>query len=348
MPSRREVAVVTAEAFPADGALPQLPAACDPDHVGRLLAGHLRPPGAVGVERCDLQAVRHRPGRRTVLEYRLTVVTPDGEARPCWPVTGLLFAAPGRARAVARGLDREAAGRGAWPAPLAPVAFLDELDMVVLAYPIDRRLTALPVLAGGPPPPIAAALAARAGADAGAAHVWHTELVRYRPQRAATLRLTLVGDGAPVQRFYAKLRPPGAVAGAGHGWAAGGPFRTAAPLLRAQAGQVAVSPELPGTPLDRWILEGRDARGALEQVADALAALHRGDATRARPARRVPAAGHVAALSRAAADVRWARPDLASALSAIVAATAHALDGGLAAPVHGRLEPDHVLLGADG
>ena len=147
-PSRREVAVVTAEAFPADGALPQLPAACDPDHVGRLLAGHLRPQVAVGVERCDLQAVRHRPGRRTVLEYRLTVVTPDGEAGPRWPVTGLLFAAPGRARAVARGLDREAAGRRAWPAPLAPVAFLDELDMVVLAYPFDRRLTALPVLAG--------------------------------------------------------------------------------------------------------------------------------------------------------------------------------------------------------
>ena len=41
-----------------------------------------------------------------------------------------------------------------------------------------------------------------------------------------------------------------------------------------------------------------------------------------------------------------ARPRLRAV--GIVAATAHALDDGFAAPVHGRFEPDHVLLGPDG
>jgi phosphotransferase family enzyme len=320
------------EAFPADAALPALAQAFDPAAMVAHLAHGLR----ARVDACTIGTFRHRPGRRTIVKY--TVDVPGVAA--AWPVTGTIYPDAERAARHASELAEQAASVTAWSAPFAPVGVVPELSMTLQVYPFDAKLPALRELAAGLPGEVACELAeASLGTrDAG----WTTELARYRPGLAATLRCS-ARDGDRVARFYAKVAA-GAADDTGDTWLQGrdelAGFRIARPARAFEALGAVVTPELAGTPLDELVARG-EGEAAAANVARRLVGLHRGDV---RPEARFTAAQHVAALERAAGFVAWARPDLAARAQRIVAAVERAMDDGALAPAHRDLKPDHVLV----
>jgi hypothetical protein len=331
-------------AFPADPGLPEFAIACDPRRMTALLRRHLRPRAGAQIDGCTLEEFRHRPEKRSVLRYRLALS--GAPERRAW-VTGALYRperAPGRARALA---DKMAAAPPAgprWEGPFDPVAFLPEVGMVVQVYPFDRRLPALPLLADGPTPELAAMLARAAGVERARPHRWSSERVRYRPELCAVFRHTLDAGGA-LHRFYVKLysRSGPSPVERRSGPRAGriGPF--AVPRVVAELpelGALALS-EVAGTPLDRLLVQGEGVAAAGRVVGAALAAFHlEADP----PEQHLTAADERAGIERSQRMLRWARPDLAPAIARIAERAGAALVDVPAFATHGDLKLDHVLL----
>jgi hypothetical protein len=217
--------------------------------------------------------------------------------------------------------------------------------MVVQVFPFDHRLPALRRLAPGPTPALAALLTAAAGAPAGTAQRWTSEPVRYRPQRCAVLRHTLHA-GRSAERFYVKFHAKDADleaarrAAALAGSAAG--FAVPRPLLELTESRVVVTTEVPGTPFHRVIARGQGIEDAARAVASALVTFHRDTEP---PARAFTVADELAELERAAALVRWARPDLHRTVTRLGARVEGDLCDVPACATHQDLKPDHILLG---
>jgi hypothetical protein len=331
---------VSVHAFPADPRLPEFEIACDPRRMAALLRRHLRPRAGVRIEGCALEEFRHRPEKRSVLRYRLALS--GTRQRRAW-VTGALYPperAPGRARALADKMASAPAAGPGWEGPFDPVAFLPEVGMVVQVYPFDRRLAALPLLADGPTPELAAMLARAAGVERSGGHRWSSERVRYRPELCAVFRYSLDAGGA-VHRFYLKLySQSGAAPGERRGGARIGPF--AVPRVVAELpelGALALS-EVPGTPLDRLLADGEGVPAA-RVVGAALAAFNL-DTTP--PERRLTAADARSGIERSQRMLEWARPDLAPAVAGVAERAGAGLVDGPVFATHGDLKLDHVLL----
>jgi hypothetical protein len=331
---------LTARAFPADPGLPEFAVACDPRRMAELLRRHLRPRAGARIDGCTLEEFRHRPEKRSVLRYRLAVS--GAPERQSW-VTGALYRperGPGRARALAEKMAAAPAAGSALDGPFDPVAFLPEVGMVVQVYPFDRRLPALPLLADGPTPELAAMLARAAGVERSDAHRWSSQRVRYRPELCAVFRYSLAAGGG-VHRFYVKLYSEGGAAPSERRDGGRiGPF--AVPRVVAELpelGALALS-EVAGTPLDRLLVEGDGVRAA-RVVGAALAAFN---LEAPPPERRLTAADERAGIERSQRMLDWARPDLAPAIARIAERAGAGLLDGPAFATHGDLKLDHVLL----
>jgi hypothetical protein len=294
---------------------------------GEAVARHVAPfivGGAGGtIDGCACVRAKYRVGDSLRTVYRLRV---DGADR--W------LAARTLSGERAHHAVRDALASAAPAAPLRPVAHVPALGAVFYAFPNDRKIAGLRVLAGG------AALEGAFGVRAS------TELVAWAPESAATARC-LAADGSVIA--YAKLYAgdQAAVTDAVHAAllrAAGG-LDERAPLLPRVLGRsdraLLLEPIVGPTLL---ALRGEARADALERFGAALAVLHGLPVP--------PAAPDFDRLSderlATAADVvARARPDLAAearALAADLAAGVRALGAQPDACLHGDPHPGNAIV----
>ncbi len=350
-----------AEPSPVAPGFPQLEVANDPERMREVLQHYLRPldGNAVEIRACRVSYARIRGGARCMLEYTLRLGEPATGREWDQVVTGVIYAGGRTGRTWAR-LARAAPPRvlpGAFP-PLAPFAYVPDLDLLLQVFPHDHRLPALALLMAGPPPELEAKLRPAFGPGDRRVEGWSAESVRYRVDKRATVRLTArVREGATGEvaerRFYAKVyreEEEGAHAyqvlrdlrdQTGGGEAG---FRIARPVTYVNGLRTLVQEEAPGTSLDDILLRGEGAIPAMRRAARALAALHLGNMV---PARRRPLRDELARLSQARELLRAAHPHLASEIEGVVGAVVAGLAEVAPRPTHCDFRPLHVLLDGD-
>lgn len=341
------------EPFAADPAFPGLAFAGDVDSMRDLFAEHLRPVGETPYEisGCNLFRVRYRKGARCVLQYSLDLSDPtSGTTRTQW-VTGVMYA-NGKARRKWEKLRKSAQEVPATDPAFEPVAFLPELDMLVEVFPYDRRLPGLPLLMAGPSPEIESALLADFGEDWRTVG-WDAELVRYRSELGATVRVSLRATEAATgnteeRRFYAKAYNDETGEAAGRvldtlreaAEASETAFVVEGAVAYLEEPRILLQREIPGVTLRDRLLRDDDAEDALRLAARAVAQLH---TSRVEVPRLHPLQREVLVLERTGRLLMWARPDLAPRIDETVRAIVSALDDVPPAPTHRDLKLDHLL-----
>jgi aminoglycoside phosphotransferase len=190
--------------------------------------------------------------------------------------------------------------------PLPPVAHVPALDAVAWAFPNDRRLVRLPLLARRSP-----------ALDALVGHPVTPRLVAYCAERSATAQCidadgqvrgyakVHFGDGAERER----LRLEQAAADLG----SDDPHLRVPRVIGAADGALAVE-AIPGRRLDT--LDGAELPAALERLGAALASLHERAAVPERRFERLD----VERLAKAVGVIARARPDVATAAARLLAA----------------------------
>jgi hypothetical protein len=358
--NRREPA--SAGQFPEDPSFPQLEAARDPELMREVFQGHLRPLGGeeYQVRECRVSRIRH-PANQCIVEYALRLEDlGTGYNRSQW-VTGVMHAEEGRTRRMWEKLRRSEPERetpeNTYPA-FEPFSYLPDLGMLVQVFPYDRRLSALPLLMAGPPPELTPLLLARFGPGDWKTEAWDVEPIRYLAEKRATLRLTVrVQDAmtgrAEERRFYAKVyssekqaeqvyqvtRALWDKASAGEA-----PFTVGRPIAYLSDLQTLVQEEVLGTSLLDMLRQEDEATLTVRRVARALAALHL-ERVEAAPQRRLPRKEVV--LERRGELLQQVCPHLEPRIEEIVGVVNAGLEEVRAAPTHGDLKPEHILLDGD-
>jgi hypothetical protein len=345
---------VIVEPFAADPAFPGLALAGDEDAMRTLFARHLRPLGDVPYEilSCKLSRVRYRKGARCVLQYSLDLADPSTESvRTQW-VTGVMYA-DGKARRKWEKLRKSAPEVQAADPAFEPVTFLPELDMLVEVFPYDRRLPGLPPLMAGPSPEIQSALLADFGDDWRATG-WDAELVRYRSELGATVRVSVRATEAATgnteeRRFYAKAYHDETGEATGRvldtlceaAEASETAFVVEGAVAYLEEPRILLQREIPGATLRDRLLRDDNAEDALRLAARALAELHTSgvEVPRLHSLQR-----EIAVLERTGRLLKWARPDLASRIDGTVDTVISGLEEVPPAPTHRDLKLDHLLL----
>ncbi len=186
--------------FPPDDALGDLGVLVDEDAMVPQLAALARP--GVVVEGCRPVYIRYRPDRTCLVQYDVTLRTPD---RPTGQVrtAHVRVFTDDRARKRAGGEKLAAlaalAAHGGAP-PLPGVAFLPDVAGLLQVHPVDHDL---PFLARAVDPAFMTRMFTAAGLHPASAGPAVPEPVRYKPGRKALLHYTpAVGP-----RLYAKVHP---------------------------------------------------------------------------------------------------------------------------------------------
>lgn len=224
-----------------DARLPQLRAILDAKAIAAMLEEPCRAQyGAASIVECRVGHVRYKPEKRCLVRYDLSLDGAQTSRQLMW--YGLAYE-PGTSES-----RYEKAKRGAGPGEI--IVHLERLGMVLWAFPSDRKLRGLEVMAD------AADLSQEVFGSRSIPPA-RTELVRYIPEHGCTVRLT----AADSRRYYAKLTTAGDTASiCAHARAMG---REA--WVTPNRG-VIVQAEIPGVPAT-----GVDD---LEKCAAALARLH--------------------------------------------------------------------------
>jgi tRNA A-37 threonylcarbamoyl transferase component Bud32 len=354
--------MIAAAHLPHDPALPRLADALDQERMQAELAALVEAravPGVgskrVRVERCRIERVRYKPGRSCLVSYALELRVDDAD-ETCGQILCARMYPP-----------NESASRYAKAAraPLASVAFgaplaqLPSLDMVVWAFPNERKLASLARLTDDAWLRVRTlpGLVTRLRGP----H-WHLErsshdLVHYVPEHTCTVRAVLDAcrsDG---------LRRRSVVYGKAY-WDDGGrhvgeamrqlsqsravqsgSLGIARPLVYDEQDRVLWQEGLEGETLEQRHPDDRIPEATLRRVAGAVASLHGSPVTqlpRLRPR-------DVLDELRGRADViAWSRPQLRPALDRLLRALSKSLPhAGVAATLHGDLHPKNVFLIGD-
>src|SRR5438045_4486241 len=136
---------VCEDAFPDDPDFPQLKVATDPALMIEVFRAHLKPVSgkACNIQDCIPFRFRCRQsGSRCVLQYTLRIAEQNNRREWNQWVTGLIYAAAGEAERLWREVQT-ANPRQEIPESwhtFEPVAFIPELQMLVVVFPYDRKL----------------------------------------------------------------------------------------------------------------------------------------------------------------------------------------------------------------
>jgi tRNA A-37 threonylcarbamoyl transferase component Bud32 len=135
--------MITSRVIPDDAVLPQLSLVLDAQAMQRVFDQHLKTSlgqNKIKVLRCEIERVKYRPKRNCIIGYKFSIADSEGEheQRLC---VGIYT--PDEAQARHEKALREA---NIAVANFAPVALISSLNMVVWAFPNERKLTALPLL----------------------------------------------------------------------------------------------------------------------------------------------------------------------------------------------------------
>lgn len=345
-------------AFPADPDFPQLELAADPARMLELLRRHLRPsPGrATRIEACVPYRFRCRQSQpRCVLQYTLTLFEPETGRRWNQWVTGLIHAGRGEGERLRAELTALAASGDApqdW-LTLEPVAWIADLNMVLLVFPCDRKLPHLGRVLGGVPPGLASLLLAGMGPGGWRPEPVRIEPTRYRTELGAALKCTLPARETlsgrrrtracylkvyrherreafrQLQRLHERAE------------ARRGDFFLAKPIACLDDGRTVALDQAPGRSVQRVLLRGGNPADALGAVARAVAAFNQGDM----PIARVHSfADQCADIERASSLVQWACPETRARVRALAGAVTAGLHDGPLSPIHRDLKTDHIFL----
>lgn len=342
---------VRGSSLPKDPAFPLLASAGDPDFMLASFRKGLRPVNGedLRIEGCRLRRIRYRRGERCILQYALRVSGSETKQT----VSGTLYAESGKSERLWRKLESEASRGVPESAPtFEPVAFLEDLGMLVQVFPFDRRIPALPALASGPPPEMEPSMLERFGPGEWRSERCSVEPVRYREHLGATLRYdVLARSSGSVRsgRFYVKAYRDD---GGGRtlrtlrnlSTARGEHYRLVEPVSYLGEYRALLLEEAPGISLEAVLLGGRGLAEAARRVGRAVAEFNE---TAALPERRYTVEEYVASLRRAGRLVGWVRPELGPRVEEIVRAVEANLEEVSPAATHRDLKPDHVFLDAD-
>ncbi|MDQ3780704.1 MAG: hypothetical protein M3354_09200, partial [Chloroflexota bacterium] len=193
-----------------DGALGVFAQATDPERMRLILERHLQLPGGPPVEVvvCEVAFAR-RGTSRGLFQYRVTLRDPAGGGHRDEVVTGVAYGGQRTLRAWDK-LQRHHRPALADGALVARAAYVPELDLLLQVFPFDHQLPALELLMAGPWAPLVAPLLTRFGPGDWRLEGWNTEIVRYRVDLRACVRLVVRasegGTGRTAERrFFAKI-----------------------------------------------------------------------------------------------------------------------------------------------
>ncbi len=348
--------MTTVPLVPSDPTLPRLATVLDARTMGHVFEQQLFAAGkSVELTACDIERVKYRPRRNCLIGYKLKLREPATgachEQRLC---AGIY--APDDARTRYDKASSEAHATCAW---FAPVSLIAPLNMIVWAFPNERKLSALPVMtdsAGLREDLLPAVVRARWGEDWKITDVSH-DVTCYFPEHSCTISadLTLVhASGAPRRAWSVLGKTRYDDAGAET-------FRCMTQLWRggdrddaSYARPLGYQPEhrllwqerVPGQTLDSLLNRSVFDMALLVRAARALAALHRTPLT---AARRVVTSDVVERLISTEALVAGAYPQCAAALAQ---ATEHlrcrvsSLNTHTSATLHGDLHSNNILVDA--
>ena len=134
--------MVTARLVPTDPVLPFLAVAVDAQVMGGLFEQHLRERHGTDIEviACEIERVKYRPQRNCIIGYKLKLRDAMGEReqRLC---AGIYQPDDAAAR-----YEKALLAASVATVDFAPVTFIRLLNMVLWAFPNERKLNALPLL----------------------------------------------------------------------------------------------------------------------------------------------------------------------------------------------------------
>lgn len=329
-----------------------------------VLQQHLQPPQGrrFQISECRVGPLRRGERYHYAVQYDLRLRDPVTDHVWDQIVTGVSYG-PRRTRHIWESLCAGEPGSGEHPhpSPIAPFAFVPELDMLVQVFPHDHRLPALAEMLAGPPSELAPPLLAQFGPTGWQAEEWIAESIRYRVDSRVTVRISLrashAASGLSAARdFYAKIYHDDAEGRHAHATllqlherleADPAQFSIATPVTYSERLRTLVQTEVPGDPMLRMIRRGQGAIPAVRMAARATADLHRLDLD-LRPLDQDAAPRSLqhrsARLKDASELLSSARPDLANDLADIVSVINAGLSNVPSMPMHGDLKPDHFLV----
>jgi tRNA A-37 threonylcarbamoyl transferase component Bud32 len=336
-------------ALARDPALPHLPRALDAERMCREFARRLNC-GTHAITACAIDRVRHKPGSKALISYRLTLRRAAGQDDCVQLLTARLYPV-GDSSARFRKASRERLRRPAFGPPLMHV---ETLGMVVWAYPNERKLREIVTLENVPTlreevlPPL---VAAHWGKGASILQV-ERDIVHYVPEHGLAARVDVTLKSASgrrrLWRLFAKHYPDDE----GHNT-----FRKMQRLWRSQAranGCLQMAKPVAYQPQRRILWQEALSGTTLADVLNsdpswmpragrAIAALHQ---TRMRPERQLTLADLVARLQAARAMLHQALPGLALPLDAVVdrlLLQTTSLRFGRGATLHADLHPKNLF-----
>jgi hypothetical protein len=331
-----------------------------------VLERHLWLPngGAGQITSCRVGKIRTGHGCRFLAEYHLKLRAPRPGKPAHLMVTGLSYSGA-QTRDLWETLRFSAPVSNATGAmasdPLASFSYVPGLDMLLQVFPHDVRLPGLAALMAGCPPELLPPITAEFGEGPWQLVHWTAESLKYRPTRRATIRLHVRARNADSGRmeerlFFAKAYPDPSEALRAYQrqdvlhqriGAAGAPFGVAKPVAHAADLQTVILSAVPGVTLDRLVASEPDACHALRVAARAVAGLHQtqldGHNFDGHESPR-SLSNRIERLMRDTALLGSAYPDLAGAISTLVATIVAGLSGASPAPIHGDLKPEHVYV----
>lgn len=336
---------------PADTALPQLATLWNASAMLEVLRRELTciDRHAPEIDRCRILRVRYRPAMRSIVLYELDTDIGRGSHEPVW-VTAVTYADDRAAQQHAR-LSDELAGASA--RGFRPCAHVSSLRAILMVYPFDRQLPALPALVAGTEPEAREAIVRSLGLDASvaASHAeWQITTARYRPMQGATLRYRL--NSAARRDVYVKAYRDAegrrALATLKGLHAAlekeARPFDVVRPLAYCEGPRALIIDGAPGTPMTDMLTDATAAELVARRAARALIAFHASD---------IPCEGSWGPaeieerVSQAAALVTIACPELTESVRRVGYALAEYPTGYEPRPAQLDPKPDHFFFEDD-
>jgi hypothetical protein len=310
---------------------------------------------SLSIESCKLERFRYRKAERAIFLYRLDL-RENGKTSRHW-VTGSLYRGA-KAQKLFRRLrnDVSTGARENGYGKLEPISYLDDLEMLVQSFPMDRHLPALAPLLSGGDREFDGARNSLEGPWAGRGQAYSMEPVRYRPGIGATLRVRSNGSTpktAPANGdVYVKVYRPDTAgpqrnaAKALAYWARNRdlPYGLCLPCIHLKESQVALFESAPGSSLEALLLGEGDLQAPAERLAEALIAFQASDA----PLLRRRSRETVLKRAHGAADfLQWGHPDLAPLLAEILNGIDAWDQKAPSVPAHLDLKADHIYVDRD-
>jgi tRNA A-37 threonylcarbamoyl transferase component Bud32 len=340
--------------------LPTTAVVHDPEFMRATLERHLRSREGtpLRVHACRVENARRRDGSRGTIQYELQLEDPATGYLWDQIVTGVTYGGD-RTRHAWESINRNSGLATGPPSQsnLASFAYDPELDFLIQVFPHDYRLPALAILMAGPPTEFLPPLMADLGPGDWHLDRWNADLVQYRVDMRAILRLTIgaidstTGRGSQ-REFYAKIyrdtehgrRAHHAQADLHTCAAADGEHLVIAkPVLYEDELRTLVTEAVPGMSLSKIVRRDKSTVAAVQAAARAIAEFHALNVVA--PPR--PIAGEIAGLQQAQEFLASVRPDLADSVSEMIETVISGLESSPAALIHGDLKPDHILIDGD-